>query len=61
MVLCPVPAEMQGLMQCKEMFIASNATIYGTISNKKHVVTLPHNAHKVADILLHAPPDIFFL
>ena len=31
---------------------------YGTISYKGHVVTLPHNLHKIADVLPNTPVDL---
>ena len=59
MIPCPVPTELQGLYQCEEMLIARVFPTmqvymkprYGTISYKGHVVTLPHNVQKIADIL----------
>ena len=61
-----VPAELQGLSQCEEMLIAHAFPVmqvylkprYGTVSYKGHVVTLPHNVQKIADILPHCPTEL---
>ena len=66
MIPGPVPAELQGLSQCEEMLIARAFPVmqvylkprYGTVCYKGHVVTLPHNVQKIADILPHCSADL---
>ena len=66
MMPSPVPQELQGLTQCEEMLIARAFPVmqvymkprFGTISYRGHVVTLPHNVQKIADVLPHMPSDL---
>ena len=66
MIPCPVPAEFQGLSQCRKMLIATAFPVmkvymkpqYGTISYKGHVVTLPQNLQKIAGILPNLPSEL---
>ena len=66
MIPSKVPPELQDMTQCEEMLIARAFPVmqvyimskYGTIKYKGHVVTLPHNVQKVADVLPHLPKDI---
>ena len=59
MIPCPSPTELNGSSLCEEMLIAKaflvmqvyKKPLYGTISYKAHVMTLPHNVQKRADIL----------
>ena len=66
MVPCPVPEELKGMTQCEEMLICRAFPVmqvyakprFGTYSYKGHVITLPHNVQKVANILPHCPQDL---
>ena len=64
MIPCPAPTELKGLSLCEEILIAKaflfpyKKPLYGTISYKGHVMTLPHNVQKRADILPNLPSEM---
>ena len=65
MIPSEVPVELQNLSQCEEMLICRAfplMQIYykssGNLSYKGHIITLPHNVQKIADILPNKPNDL---
>ena len=66
MIPCPAPTELKGLSLREEMLIAKafplmqvyKKPLNGTISYKGHVMTLPHNVQKRADILPNLPSEM---
>ena len=66
MIPCLAPTELKGLSLCEEMLIAKafpvmqvyKKPLHGIISYKRHVMTLPHNVLKRADILQNLPSEM---
>ena len=57
MIASLVPMQLQSLTQCEVEYL-SNIFICGFLNYKGHIVTLPRNAQKLADILTRFPEGI---